>query len=544
MKAFARSVIGLFAVLLFGCTAGIVSAPVAAEPADQANATDSSATDSSAAESPAAGDKPASTQKAIRVGDEASAPDEVTARDEASASNTAKPASAEKPAYNVLFLAIDDLNDWIGCLGGYPGLKTPNLDRLAARGVLFRRAYCAAPACNPSRAALMTGVRPSTSGVYHNDQPWRPAMPEVATLSQHFMANGYDVVGGGKIFHGRFKERASWRQYFARPSDPVPMKRPLNGLERTSHFDWGPVSVEDREMGDHQVVDWAIDYLKQPREKPFFLAVGLFRPHLPWYVPEKYFQQFPLESIRLPEVPDDDLDDIPVAGRRIAKPEGDHRRVVESDNWRRAVQGYLASIAFADHQAGRLLDALDKNGQANRTIVVMWGDHGWHLGEKQHWRKFALWEEATRVPLAISIPGVTSPGAQCERTVNLLDLYPTLVAACDLPAPEQLEGDSLMPLLNDPKAAWDRPTVTTHGRNNHAVRSERWRYIRYEDGSEELYDHEHDPMEHRNLAFNERHGRIMRHLAQYLPEVNASDAEIPGKKKRAGKKTQKKNTDQ
>lgn len=206
----------------------------------------------------------------------------------------------------------------------------------------------------------------------------------------------------------------------------------------------------------------------------------------------------------------------------MARPEGDHRRVLESKNWEKAVQGYLAAIAFTDAQVGRLLDALDKSPYADNTIIVLWGDHGWHLGEKQHWRKFALWEEATRVPLLISLPG-QSTAQECPRPVNLVDLYPTLIELCNL-APKQLDGVSLVPLLKNPQAEWDQVSLTTHGRNNHAVRSERWRYIRYADGSEELYDHQQDPMEWTNLAGDPQYNEIKDSLAKRLPEINAPDA--------------------
>ncbi len=425
---------------------------------------------------------------------------------------------------NVLFLAIDDLNDWPGFLGGQPGVKTPNLDRLAKRGVVFERAYCSAPACNPSRASLLCGIRPSTSGVYHNPQPWRPVLPDAVTLPQHFMAAGYHVIGGGKIFHGPYNDPKSWDFYFEKKGDPKPPQTPANGIKGTGHFDWGPLDVPDDAMDDHRVTRWAIDYLGQSHDRPFFLAVGLFRPHLPWYVPRKYFEQYPLSEVVLPKVKADDLADVPPPGVRMARPGGDHRKVLESNNWERAVQGYMASIAFTDNLVGQLLDALDQSPYKENTIIVMWGDHGWHLGEKQHWRKFALWEEATRVPLVIYAPGVTRPETRSGRTVSLLDLYPTLIDLCGLPARPELEGRSLLPLLEDPDAAWDRPVLTTHGRGNHAVRSERWRYIRYHDGTEELYDHEADPLEWTNLAEQTGHDRIKRDLSRWLPERNAPDA--------------------
>ena len=435
---------------------------------------------------------------------------------------------------NVLFIAIDDLNDWTGCLGGHPDVKTPNIDRLAARGVLFSRAYCSAPACNPSRASLLTGILPSTSGVYHNNQPWRPVMPQAVTLPQHFMANGYHVVGGGKIFH--YKDRASWHEYFKRGGDPMPPNRPLNGIPNTAHFDWGPVHVSDEDMADTRVTRWAIDYLRQKHDRPFFLAAGPFRPHLPWYVPKKYFDMYPLDKITLPNVKDDDLDDVPAMGKRIAAAQRDHKNVVDTNNWRRAVQGYLASITFTDANVGRLIDALDRSPYAHNTLIVLWGDHGWHLGEKLHWRKFALWEEATHAPLLFVVPGVTKPGGRSPRTVSFIDIYPTLADLCGLPAIDALEGLSLRPLLQNPNSPWDRPAVTTHGRNNHSVRSERWRYIRYRDGTEELYDEDKDPMEWENLASRRELEDVKLELARWLPKVNAEDA--PKRKRPRRKKRQ------
>jgi len=441
--------------------------------------------------------------------------------------------AAEKPEpMNVLFLAVDDLNDWTNFLGGYRGVQTPNLDRLAARGVFFSRAYCSAPACNPSRASLLCGVRPSTSGVYHNPNPWRAQLPDAVTLPQHFTAGGYKVWGGGKIFHGGFKDPQSWQVYFQRPNDPLPKVRPVNGIPNTAHFDWGPVEVGDQAMGDTQVTDWAVKFLAEEHDRPFFLAAGMFRPHLPWYVPEKYFEQYPLDDIVLPKVKADDLDDVPPLGVRMARPGGDHAKVLATKNWEKAVQGYLASITYTDGQIGRLLDALDKRPDAKNTIVVLWTDHGWHLGEKHHWRKFTLWEEADRVPMVFIVPGLTEPGTRCDRTVSLLDIYPTLADLCGLPVGEHLEGRSLRPLLKDPEAAWDRPVITTHGRNNHAVRSERWRYIRYSDGGEELYDHESDPMEWTNLAGDPQHAGVKKELAGWLPKVNVEEGPRKGQTKR------------
>jgi len=272
-------------------------------------------------------------------------------------------AAQDRP--NVLFFAVDDLNDWTGCLGGHPDARTPNLDALAAGGVLFTNAHCAAPLCNPSRAALMTGLRPSTTGVYQNDQPWRaaPLLANAVTLPQHFMAHGYRVVGGGKIYHGAYPDPPSWHEYFPdqrrnKPEDPQPENRPVNGIPNAAHFDWGPVDVDDVEMGDAKVASWAIGELARKHDRPFFLGCGFFRPHLPWYVPRKYFDQFPADKVRLPEVKPDDLDDVPPVARKIANPDGDHAKVLKAGQWRQAVQAYLASIRFVDEQIGRVVRAL------------------------------------------------------------------------------------------------------------------------------------------------------------------------------------------
>jgi len=433
----------------------------------------------------------------------------------------------DKP--NVLFIAIDDLNDWIGCLGGHPDVKTPNLDRLSERGVLFTNAFCSAPACNPSRASLLTGILPSTSGVYLNPQPWRPVLPDAVTIPQHFMANDYHVTGGGKIFHGSYPDPPSWHEYFpsktkTKPSDPVPPNRPLNGIPKTSHFDWGPVDVEDSDMGDWKVADWARGELSKDHDKPFFLAVGIFRPHLPWYVPKKYLDMYPPDQITLPNVNENDLDDIPPPGKKMAKPNGDHKKVIDHNQWRKAVSAYLASISFADACVGRVIDALDRSAYADNTVIVLWSDHGWHLGEKLHWRKFSLWEEATHNVLMVVAPGITSPGGRCSRPMSMIDIYPTLIDICGLSPNKRLEGKSLLPLLKNPKAAWERPALTTHGRNNHSIRSERWRYIRYKDGSEELYDRDKDELEWNNLAGKPGYDEVKKELSRWLPTVNAPDA--------------------
>jgi arylsulfatase A-like enzyme len=435
--------------------------------------------------------------------------------------------AAPRDRRNVLFIALDDLNDWIGCLGGHPDVKTPNMDRLAARGVLFTNAHCAAPLCNPSRASLMTGVRPSTSGVYQNNQPMRRSrvLAGAVSLPQYLRNHGYSVTGGGKIYHGGYPDPQSWDGYFPsqqenQPPNPDPPNKPANGIPNAAHFDWSPVDVRMDEMGDYKTSEWVRASLARRHDKPFFLACGIFRPHLPWYVPRRFFDMYPADKITLPDVKENDLDDVPPAGRRMAKPDGDHAQVIKHGQWRKAVQGYLASISFADEIVGRVLDGLDAGPNAQDTSIVLWSDHGWHLGEKLHWRKFALWEEATHNVLMVSSPWATKPKSVCGRTVSLSDVYPTVLDLCGVPMKAGLEGRSLSPLLSNPRAEWNHPAVTTYGQNNHSVRTERWRYIRYADGSEELYDRSADPMEWTNLAAKSGHEQTIALLRQSLPAVN------------------------
>jgi len=450
---------------------------------------------------------------------------------------------------NVLFLGVDDWRDWVGCLG--PGVKvhTPNLDRLASRGLLFTNAHCAAPVCNPSRTALLTGLQPSSTGVYTNDHWWKPALPGVVTLPQYFKQNGYYVAGGGKIFHHEpgFNDPDAWHDYYHWAEvnrengwsggynrggpDVRPPRFPMSDVnDYRQNFDFGPVDNPESDFPDYKVASWAAEVLARPTRNPFFLAVGMFRPHLSWYVPRKYYDLYPLESIKLPDVLPNDLDDVPAAALRLQQvriPE-EHNLVVKRGRWKQAVQAYLACISFSDAMVGRVLRALEAGPHRDNTVVVLWSDHGYHLGEKSAWHKFTLWEESTRVPLIFAAPGITKAGALCSRPVSLVDLYPTLIALCGLPAKTGLDGQSLMPLLRQPAAPWDRPALTTSGFGNHSLRDERWRYIRYKDGSEELYDHREDPKEWHNLAGDAKYAPVKQRLARWLPKTNRP--EVPGKK--------------
>lgn len=432
---------------------------------------------------------------------------------------------------NVLFLSVDDLNDWIGCLGGHPQTKTPNLDRLASTGTLFTNAHCAAPLCNPSRAALMFSVKPSTSGVYENDQPYRksPVLQDALSLPSLLRERGYRAIGAGKIYHGGYPDPQSWDDYWPsqernQPPSPSPAKKPANGIPGSGNMDWGPLENGDEEMGDYGVASWTIEQLSKKTNDPRFIACGIYRPHLPWYVPKKYFDLFPVDQIELPAVKEDDLDDVPPIGRKMAKPDGDHQRITKAKGWKAAVQAYLASIAFADAQIGRVLRALETGPNAGDFQVVLWSDHGWHLGEKLHWRKFSLWEEATHNVLMYHAPGVTKAGSRCSRAVNLLDIYPTITELLGVANPKTVEGESLVRFLRDPNTPKATPTLTTYGRGNHSLRDERWRYTRYSDGTEELYDHDADPMEWTNLASRSEHTATKQRLAQFLPKADAPDS--------------------
>jgi len=438
-------------------------------------------------------------------------------------------APAARP--NILFIALDDLNDWVHHLGRNEQAITPHLDRLAARGVTFTNAHCAAPVCNPSRAALLSGLRPSTTGVYNNGTDWRPQIPESLTLLTHFRKNGYHVAGAGKIYHGGFDRPSEWDEYLAKTGpEPVPKKPDGVGGIRFAPLDCG-----DADMPDHRIASWVIDRLSRKHEKPFLLACGFHKPHMPWNVPRKYVDLYPLEGLRLPPVKEDDLADLPRAGVRRAGAKGDHAQILKSGRWKEAVRGYLAAISFADAQVGRVIDALDRSAYRESTIVVLWGDNGFHLGEKLHWRKFALWEESTRVPFIWVAPGVTPKGGACRRPVDSMSVYPTLCELAGLPIPSHVEGASIRSLLADPNAPWEKPALTTFPLNCHAVRTEAWRYIRYADGGEELYDEAKDPFEWTNLAGKPELAAVKADLAKYLPKVNepgpAAAAKAAGKKK-------------
>jgi len=441
--------------------------------------------------------------------------------------------AAEKKPMNVLFIAIDDLNDWTGMLKGNPQARTPHMDKLAAKGMVFTNAHCAAPACGPSRSAIMTGIRPSTSGNYINQNSFtrNPILNNSVLLPEFFQQNGYYVVGVGKLFHGgHFQREVKGRgfdEYYPSKTQDLPSfaglkfnsKPPLSGWTRK--VDWGPLHP-DTTVDDHPdgvTANWATKKLRDEElQEPFFLGAGIFMPHLPNYAPQKYFDRFPLSDINLPEgFREDDLDDVPAAHAKMA-----HnpwlKRIREMNQWKPAIQAYLACTSMVDDLIGRIVGALENSKYAKNTIIVLWSDHGFQLGEKGLWGKYSLWERATRVNLLWVAPGVTKPGTVTEKPANLLDIYPTLASLTGLEPPEgQLEGNDLSILMKNPAAAWDDTTVTTFGYKNYGVRSKHYRYIIYADGSEELYDHTKDKWEWTNLADNSKYAAIKKKMRQELP---------------------------
>jgi len=459
--------------------------------------------------------------------------------------------AAEDRRPNVLFISVDDLNDWTGCLGGHPQAITPNIDRLAASGMLFTNAHCAAPACNPSRTALMTGVSPHVSGLYENGQKMREILPKAVLLPRYFANHGYWAAGSGKLLH-YFIDAQSWDKYYPpkETEDPFPrtlypkqrpVSLPRGGPWQYIETDWAPLDATDEEFGgDWLVSKWIGEQLRKEHDKPFFLACGIYRPHEPWFVPKKYFEPFPLEEIQLPPgYKEDDLDDLPPEGRKRG-PNRYFAHIREHKQWKQGIQGYLASIYFADTMLGRVLDALEEGPHRDNTVVVLWSDHGWHLGEKQHWQKFTAWRVCTRVPLIVCVPpgtpGLprgTKAGTSCSKPVNLLSLFPTLTELVGLPAKPENDGPSIVPLLRDPETNWPHVSLTYLSQpGSYGLSAERWRYIRYATGDEELYDCQTDPHEWTNLAGQPEQAAVLEELRAlapqtFAPRIPPKDSSLP-----------------
>ena len=469
-----------------------------------------------------------------------------------------KPQNSQDPAKkpNVLFITVDDMRDYVGYLEGYKGMvHTPNIDKLASMGVAFTNAHTAATVCCPSRNAMLSGKRPSTTGLYNNDQWWKASLPDLVMMPQYFKNNGYYTAGAGKVFHHTpgnnppcnwddFQDQvfddpwvfADWspEKYFLNygyrgPITPAPEWKPLNGIkELGAPMDWGAIpGLADELYGDLRIVDYAEKFFQKNYEKPFFLALGTYRPHIPWHVPQKFYDMYPLDEIVLPEILENDLDDVPKVGKKLAHANKDYQIIRDADKLKEAIQAYLASISFADAVLGKILDALENSAYKNNTIIVFWSDHGWHFGTKEHWHKQTLWEECTRIPFAIAAPGITKANSVCDKPVDMVNVFPTLAALCGLEQPEGLDGHDMTPLLKNPVADWEYPAISEIRTGNMAVRSEKWRYIRYSDGEEELYDREADPNEWTNLANDPKYSNIIKEHFKWIPDSFA--APVPTK---------------
>ena len=455
---------------------------------------------------------------------------------------------------NVLFISVDDMNSHLGTYG-HSIVKSPNIDRLAARGVRFDRAYCQYAFCAPSRASVLTGLRPDQTKVYGGPNGFRQAVPDAVTLPQLFRNAGYVAARVGKVFHysnpqdigtnGK-DDPASWDEV----SNPAGVDKTtlepevINLIPSRKNIGSGftllaDTKHRDEEHTDGMVATEAIRLMEKNRAKPFFIAVGFFRPHAPYVAPKKYFDLYPLEQIQMPIEPEGHKKLVPA----IAIAPGARPFLGASvDDARRAKQAYYASISFVDAQIGRVLDALDRLGLRDNTIVVFWSDHGYHVGEHGLWLKTTLFEEAARVPLIVAAPGSKARGQASPRTVELVDLYPTLADLAGLKRPANLAGASLRSLLDEPKAEWTRAAYTqlqkTDG-SGHSVRTERWRYTEWAGGEKgaQLYDHDKDPREYVNLAGDPAHAGViveMKSLIRRNFSAQQTGVTIPSQKRESG----------
>lgn len=437
---------------------------------------------------------------------------------------------------NVLFIAADDLNTALGCYG-HPLVKTPNIDRLAARGVRFHRAYCQFPLCGPSRASLLTGKRPDTTKVLGNNIDFRDALPDAVTLPQLFKNSGWRAMREGKMFHmnvptevtlNRFQDERSWHHSLSPggPEEKSAGERGRTVPNGAGGMQWVR-TADGRGQSDTNAADHALALMEQHRGEPFFLGVGMLRPHLPFVAPGRFYDLYPLDKIPMPDNPAGDLDDIPEAHKGVRPYLWNHARM-EEKGIREARRGYYASTSFMDEQVGRVLDGLDGFGLAGNTIVVFWGDHGWSLGEHTHWQKMSLMEEVARVPLIIAAPGRSGNGKASNALVEFVDIYPTLAELCGLTPPTGLAGESMVRLLDRPNQRFKKAAFTQiqfEDIRGWSARTERYRYTRWEGkgGGEELYDHDRDPGEFRNLARDTGHEKVLREhralFAQPAPQA-------------------------
>jgi choline-sulfatase len=455
--------------------------------------------------------------------------------------NTSRAASPEKP--NVLFIAIDDLNDWVGFLDGHLEAVTPHMDALARKGCKFTNAHCDVPVCSPSRVSVMSGVTATKHGSYELGPKYEqlPALNNVPTMQRYFKDNGYYTLAGGKILHHGFSgrlagdiDRSLGRNRSPKPSQPL--NRPASWSRA---WDWGKYPENDTEMADHQLAKNAAKALHEDFEKPFFMSVGFFRPHVPLYVPPKWFDLYDANAFMLPKNPKSDLDDLPenFLGINHYAAAPTHAEVVKHKKQRSLTHAYLASVSFVDHCVGIVIEALKSSPHADNTLIVLWSDHGFHLGEKQHWAKRTLWEESTQVPLLFTGPGIDA-GTSCNEPASLIDIYPTLVELCKLPKNSHLDGVSLVPQLRDSSTPRDHPAITSSYAGNHSIRNRDWRLIVYDDGAEELYDHQNDPDEFHNLAGQSKYKVIRDELARWLPQESVPEFKAKSERARASGRKQ------
>ncbi|XOV92993.1 MAG: sulfatase [Bacteroidota bacterium] len=425
---------------------------------------------------------------------------------------------SQKPNY--LFIMVDDLNDWVGCMEGHPQVKTPNIDRLASNGLLFLNAHAQTAICNPSRTSIMTGLYPRSTGIYFNagNIEDSPVASKAELMTRRFEREGYEVLGAGKLYNNQDqKYMENYADGFGR-FGPFPDEK-LSSYEGHPLWDWGVYPEEDSITPDYKVANWAIEKLGSEIKEPFFLGVGFFRPHVPMYAPKEWFDLYPVDSIILPEIRNNDLEDISEYAINVTSLEHiepPHDWILKNSQWKPLVQSYLASVSFVDHQIGTVLEALENSSYAENTIIVLLSDHGFHLGEKRIWAKQTLWEESTRVPLIFSGKNIPK-GAVCNRPVQLLDIYPTLLELSELKISDQLAGHSLKPLIADPHSEWPHISMTSFGPGNYAIRSDNYRYIKYLDGSEEFYDHINDQNEWNNLIDTPEMAEQIKWHRKFLP---------------------------
>mgnify|MGYP000477658907 CR=1 FL=1 len=431
-----------------------------------------------------------------------------------SALPAAAPARAGRDRLNILLVISDDLNTDLGCYG-HPVVRSPHVDRLARRGLRFTRAYCQYPVCNPSRTSFLTGLRPDRTGILDNRTPYRTRLPEAMTLPRLFRRNGYVTAALGKVFHdgAEFNDPEGWDLIRTPTGTPRGRQGEGRSLAPYPWCRWVAAEGDDSDQPDGQIADEAIRFLAQPRDRPFFLAVGFHRPHDPFINPRRYLELYPLDRLRPPVDPPDRSPEVPGAIPTS------YRFDFTDQDRREFMRAYYAGISMMDAQLGRLLAALEQQRLADRTLVIFIGDHGYHVGERGWWNKNTLFERSARVPMIVAGPGVPR-GRTCDRLVELVDLYATLSDLCRLPPPPDGEGISLRPLLRDPARPWKSAAFTQVQRGRIAgrsLRTERWRYTEWgEEGPVELYDHATDPGEYRNLATDPAHAAIRAQLRERL----------------------------